>query len=125
MMQRTGNPNDYYQAWAKMMVTIWQDKIAQLNIRDTGALFASFLIEVEAQSNGDINKIVFSFLYYGRMVDMGVGRGVTLANAGKDSGRKAKPWYKSWYHSVLILTEKRSLLYGEEFQAIISEALNF
>lgn len=125
-MQQNGNPNDYYKAWAKMMVTIWQDKIAQLKVRDTGELFASFQTAVQAQSGGDIDKIVHSYLYYGRMVDMGVGRGVTKAEAGKGSGRKIKPWYnKAYFHSIMVLTEKRAEMYGEEFQALIMETLNF
>jgi hypothetical protein len=125
-MATIGKPNDYYRAWAQMMVTIWKDKIAILNVRDTGELFASFICEVAIAANGDINKIVFSYNYYGRMVDMGVGRGVTYENAGKDSGRKRKPWYdKAWYHSIMVLTEKQAELYGEEYQLIISEALNF
>lgn len=125
-MNQTGNKNDYYDAWAKMMVTIWQDKIATLNVRDSGELFKSFLSEVTMQAGGDTEKIVFSYNYYGRMVDMGVGRGVTKQGAGKDSGRRAKPWYnKAWYHSMKVLTEKRAELYGEDFQIIIMEALNF
>ncbi len=125
-MQATTNKNDYYRAWAKMMVSIWQDKIAQLRVRDTGELFSSFVTEVVTQSGGDIDKIVYSYLYYGRMVDMGVGRGVSMADAGSGSGREKKPWYnKSWYHSVKVLTEKRAELYGEDFQLIIMEALHF
>ena len=60
-MQATTNKNEYYRAWAKMMVTIWQDKIALLKVRDTGALFASFQTEVLMQSGGDITKITFSY----------------------------------------------------------------
>jgi len=121
-MTTTTNKNEYYRAWAKMMVTIWQDKIAALKVRDTGELFSSFMTEVVAQSGGDIDKITFSYLYYGRMVDMGVRRGVKM----EDSGKKGKPWYnKAWYHSIKVMTEKRAELYGEEFQLIIMEALNF
>ena len=126
MMQATTNKDEYYRAWAKMMVTIWQDKIAMLNVRDTGELFKSFEVKVLPECGGDIEKITFCYLYYGRMVDMGVGRGVTMADAGTGSGRKKKPWYnKTWYHSIKVLTEKRAQLYGEEFQLIIMEALNF
>lgn len=118
---------EYCDAWAKMMVTIWQDKIIKLNVRDTGELLKSFMLSVVPQSGGDINKIQFSYLYYGRMVDMGVGRGVTQGNFA-DTGlkRKSKGWYnKSFYHSVKVLSEKRAALYGEEFQAIIMDTLNF
>lgn len=125
-MQTTTNKNEYYQAWAKMMVTIWLDKISALNIYDTGELFKSFLTEIMVQSGGDIEKISYSYRYYGRMVDMGVGRGVSIDEAGSGSGRRKKPWYnKSWYHSVKILTEKRAQMYGEDFKMIIVEALNF
>jgi len=121
-MPHSGKKNDYYRAWAKMMITIWQDKIATLNIRDTGELFKSFSLELAMQAGGDIDKIEFTYLYYGRMVDMGVRRGITM----NDTGKKAKKWYnKTWYHSFKILTEKRSEMYGEEFQAIIYETLNF
>lgn len=125
-MNQTGNKNEYYNAWAKMMITIWQDKIATLSVRDSGELFKSFLSEVTMQAGGDVEKIIFTYNFYGRMVDMGVGRGVTKQDAGKDSGRRAKPWYnKPWYHSMKVLTEKRAELYGEDFQIIIMEALNF
>jgi len=115
----------YYQAWAQMMVTIWQDKVIKQNIRDTGALLTSFTSELQMQSGGDVGKIVHSYLYYGRMVDMGVGRGVKMGEV-KGSGRRSKPWYnKSYYHSVKVLTEKMAALYGEEFQAMVLETLTF
>ena len=121
-MQPTTSKNDYYRAWAKMMVTIWHDKISALKIRDTGELFSSFVTNVIAQSNGDIDKITFSFLYYGRMVDMGVRKGIKI----QDAGNKGKPWYnKSWYHSIKVISEKSAELYGEEFQLVIMETLNF
>lgn len=125
-MTTTGTKNEYYEAWAQMMVTIWQDKIIMQNIRDTGDLLGSFNTEVVMQSDGDVSKIIHSYLYYGRMVDMGVGQGVRHGESGKDSGRKPKPWYnKAYYHSIKVLTEKTAALYGEQFQAIIMETLTF
>lgn len=129
-MQQSGQPNEsrnaYLQAWAKMMVTIWQDKIRMLNVRDTGELFASFNTELLMQSGGDISKITHAYNYYGRMVDMGVGRGLTKAESGRGSKRRSKPWYmKAYYHSFMVLSEKSAQLYGEEFQLKIYEMLNF
>jgi hypothetical protein len=116
----------YYDAWAQMMITIWQDKIGALNIRDTGTLFSSFVAHVESGANGDVTKITHTYQYYGRMVDMGVGKGVSFSQRDNDTSRKAKPWYnKSYYRSIRMLSEKAAVLYGEEFQAIISETLNF
>jgi hypothetical protein len=113
--------NAYYEAWAKMMITIWQDKIIGLGIRDSGDLLTSFVRDLHIQSGGDIGKITHTYLAYGRMVDMGVGRGSPLG----DSGRKQKNWYsKAYYHSVKVLSEKMAQLYGEEFQYIITGTLN-
>ena len=125
-MATIGNDKQaYYEAWAQMMVSIWQDKIISLGVRDTGELLASFEKETVIQSNGDIGKIVFSYLYYGRMRDMGVGRGVPMGEV-EGSNRRPAPWYnKAFFRSVKVLTEKMAELYGEQFQNIIHETLTF
>ena len=109
------------------MVTIWQDKIIQLKIRDTGALLSSFTTSVISQSGGSVDKIIFAYLYYGRMVDMGVRKGLSLNDQMYEGkSKKQKGWYnKPYYHSIKVLNEKRAELYGEEFQAIIMDTLNF
>lgn len=108
-----------------MMVNIWQDRMIQYKIRDSGALLASFKQQVIMQSGGEVGKIVFSFLYYGRMVSMGVHRGLTLENRFlEDSKKKHKDWYtKPFYHSLMVLNEKRAELYGQEFKSIIIDTL--
>ena len=89
-------------------------------IRD-GALFRSFTKELQ-KSDGDVNAVIFKFLKYGRFVDMGVGKGVSVGERvlnrkfdqykdyrGKRVGRlprKAKPFYsKTWFREVKILAE--------------------
>lgn len=114
--------NAYYEAWAKMMITIWEEKVMTLNIHDTGNLLKSFQYNLIASAAGDTGKIIFTYLYYGRMVDMGVRRGVKLG----DQGIKRKQWYnKSFYHSVKVLSEKSAQLYGEEFRIMMHETLTF
>ena len=116
------NKNDYYQAWAKMMITIWQDKIISMGVRASGDLLTSFVTDLHIQSGGDIGKITHTYLAYGRMVDMGVGRGSPLGD--ENTARKRKDWYsKAYFHSVKVLTEKMVQLYGEEFQYIITGTL--
>jgi len=115
--------NDYLNAWAKMMINIWKDRIAKLNIHSDRkqkeghvALFDSFLAFVEPNANGDIEKITHTFNYYGRMVDMGVGRGVKMEDAGRGSGRIKKPWYnKAYYRSVKNAVEFCMVMNGESF----------
>lgn len=129
-MQQSGtlsqdDRNAYFDAWAKMMITIWQDKIAVLKVRDTGKLFSSFKYTLEKNANGDINKIIHTYNYYGRMVDMGVGRGVTKENAGRGSGREAKPWYnKAFYASAMRAVEFSMEWGGKMFIYQINDAFN-
>ncbi len=116
--------NHYLDAWAKTMITIWQEKVIQQNIRDTGELLESFNNALFYNSNGDVVKIIHTYMYYGRMVDMGVGKGVNLDEV-KHSDRKPKKWYnKVYYRSIKVMSEKLAELYGEEFQAILFETLS-
>ena len=120
------NDLDYCRTWAKMMVTIWTDKIVSMNIRDTGALLTSFTYEVVSKSGGNVDKIAFSYLYYGRMVAMDVRKGHTLSDRVMEGKKPRKDWYsKSFYYSIKVLTEKRAEMFGKEFQSIIVDALNF
>ncbi|MBR6457372.1 MAG: hypothetical protein IKS71_02125 [Bacteroidales bacterium] len=72
--------------WAEITIERWQRRIEALGIGRTGELARSFEAHVTADSKGDPEKITFAFLYYGRFVDMGVGRG--------RRGQR-KPWYSS------------------------------
>ncbi len=112
----------YYESWARMMITIWQDKIIAMGIRDSGELLTSFISDLHIQSGGDVGKITHTYLAYGRMVDMGAGRGSPL---GSEISRKRKDWYsKAYFHSVKVLNEKMAQIYGEEFQMIITGTLD-
>jgi hypothetical protein len=106
------------------MVTIWAEKMEAQQIRDTGDLLNSFTREIEINARGEVEKITHSFLYYGRMVDMGVGKGVDYYSTPKGR-RRPKPWYNEKYiSSVKALTEKIAQLYGEEFTVFLSDNLN-
>jgi len=114
----------YCEAWAQMMVEIWVEKCIAYNIKDTGEFMESFMYDVREGANGDIDKIVHVYNYYGRMVDMGVGNRVNFDHV-KSSNRKPKPWYDDTYwRSVKVLTEKMAELYGQNFFAVINENMN-
>lgn len=129
-MNQTGkieqNVNQYITAWAVMMNRIWQDRMLLAKIRP-GELFESFTPPiVEMASDGSLTSITHSFKLYGRMVDMGVGSGTNKAEADTPGHRRSRKWYnKSYYISTKRLDEARMELYGEEFQAIIHDTLNF
>ena len=101
-MSGTTDFNQYADAWAQMMITIWSEKMSALDIHDTGALQKSLRTEVVRQSGGDVTKINHFFLYYGHYVARGVGKEFRRGNTG-DLGftptRKPRPWLsgKYWY----------------------------
>ena len=80
--------------WAEIVIERWQKKIAKYKIGSTGALVRSFTSAVEADAKGDVQKITFTYLYYGMFVDMGVGRGTKYSQIGTTK-RQIKPWYSS------------------------------
>jgi hypothetical protein len=107
------------EAWAKIVIERWEQKIKALKIGNTssGKLLASILAndfskQIQRDANGNPEKIVFAFEYYGKFVDMGVGRGVKMADV--DNGktdRKRKPWYSPVFFGQVkemsrILAEK-------------------
>jgi|SRR5665647_1617589 len=88
------------EAWAKIVVERWENKITMLRIHQTGNLANSFAVHVFTQANGDPDKIEFAFNYYGKFVDMGVGNGVKMDQVDS-SNRKAKPWYSRTFFSQI------------------------
>ena len=100
------------EAWAKIVIERWEQKIERLKIGHSGNLAKSFTQHVITQSNGSPEKIEFAFEYYGKFVDMGVGRGVKLADVGSGNNyRKRKPWYSPVFFGQVkemakILAEK-------------------
>ena len=80
--------------WADITIERWMKRISRLGIGRTGDLVRSFTSAVQADSRGDVQKITFTYLYYGMFVDMGVGRGTKYSQRGTTK-RQIKPWYSS------------------------------
>lgn len=95
------------QAWADIVIQIWLDKVEKLRMNYSYQLSDSFVNHVVSHANGNVAKIEFAFNYYGKFVDMGVGKGVTLEDVGNpNTTRKPKPWYsRTFYAEVKKLTE--------------------
>ena len=96
------NLNLTVQAWADIVIQIWLQKIEQMKINYSYQLADSFVNHVISHANGNVQKIEFAFNYYGKFVDMGVGKGVSLEDVGHAyTTRKPKPWYsRSFYAEV-------------------------
>ena len=101
------------QQWADIVIERWEKRISRLRIHSSGALAKSFTSQVEADSNGNPQKVIFTFNYYGRFVDLGVGRGVPIAKV-PESKRTPKPWYnKTFFKEIHKLTEIFAERYGK------------
>jgi hypothetical protein len=101
------NQHETLKAWADIVIERWENRIAQLSVMDTGELLRSFQAQVTMDANGNGEKITFTYAYYGRFTEMGVGKYAPFGS-GK---RTAKPWYSKIFFSQVqrlgeIISEK-------------------
>ena len=83
------------EAWADIVIKNWVAKIMALHAYDTFALARSFEHHILEHANGDPDKVIFAFMYYGRFVDMGVGEGKSSTGAlSRDQKRIVKEQFK-------------------------------
>jgi hypothetical protein len=122
------------KAWADITIKIWRQRLIKVGAVRTNHLWQSFVENVIQQANGDVAKVEFGFLFYGKFVDMGVGRGTKIGGVrenaanrrlvGKMLGDRRKP--KKWYSKALAsetmrLSEILGKTYAEGTAAIIKE----
>jgi len=78
------------RAWAQITIKRLRKKIDRIKIgqHSSGELFRSFQYNVLASSGWDVQKFEFAFKFYGKFVDMGVGRGTKLGDQPLSSGMR-------------------------------------
>jgi hypothetical protein len=118
------------EAWAKIVIERWEQKILKLQIgqkskhRDPYCpkkLIDSFEAHVYNETGGDPSRIEFLFNYYGKFLDMGVFGTLASGNNLK-LFRTPQPWYSKTFYSELqklavIMAEKQ----GRRAQLMILE----
>ena len=119
---------EYADGWMKMMVQIWQEKIREYEVYDTGALMRSFQAELTKWADDkDKGSIVHKFLQYGIYAERGTGREIFKGNKGdieREKVRIPKPWLSNKYkYSVYRLREYFATKYGNQFCAILRDTL--
>ncbi len=125
------------EAWAKITIIKWKKKLASNRIGDTGTLLRSFKYNVLASAQGNVLKITLLFEYYGRFVDMGVGKGIKIGDVKESAGsrklsgkmlgnrRRPKKWYSKTFHAeVMKLSEIFAREYGHRGVVAITENLS-
>ena len=79
------------QAWAQITIKRWRKNLDRMKVgqSSSGELYRSFQFKVIAASGGNVDRIEFAFRYYGKFLDMGVGKGTRLGDRPVSrSGRK-------------------------------------
>jgi len=134
------------KAWADITIKTWESKIAKYKIGSTFTLVHSFLNHAVTAANGNILMVQFLFKYYGRFVDMGVGKGTRIFNENSRESqalaskghsisniarqyqnqfrtpRKKKPWYSPvFYAQVHRLGEILAKKYAQKAAIAIVE----
>lgn len=106
------------EAWADIVIKEWLNAMEALRVVDTYTLIESLKSKILVDSAGDPYRIHFAFEWYGRMVDYGVGKGVTLEERdsmikGDLTTRRPKPWLTDTFYKQLevlrhLLEEKHA-----------------
>jgi len=97
------------EAWADITLRQWTNKIIALKLTDTYALYDSLIHHINSSANGDVQRIEFAFNYYGKFLDMGVGRGQKI---GEEGNRKPQKWFSATFFAN---TQKLKEIIGEKY----------
>ena len=130
----TNNTNilETVRAWTDIVEQIWADKIVKLKIHDTFEGLDSIMDHI-SENNGMPTSIEFSFNYYMKFADMGVGKGTPIGSVnenrttrreGQKQGnqRRPKPWYAStMYAERMKLSEILAEKYAHRAAITICE----
>lgn len=121
--------------WARITIEKWRTALNAKKIGQSSQLYNSFLSNIIINANGDISKIELMFRFYGRFVDMGVGRGTTISQVGDKpsqkaraaqliAGRTPKKWYsKTKTAEVRKLNELMAQHFAFQGTAVMLEGL--
>jgi hypothetical protein len=106
MAKSNTNLNITVQAWSDILLENWLDNMHKLRIGYTFDLENSIQYGIEQGSDKLPSAIEFSFMFYGKFVDMGVGNGVKLEDVKSGfHNRRPKKWYsKTFYGQTLKLS---------------------
>ena len=91
-------------AWADMVIKIWVEKMDQLGVSNSAANASSFAHFIFSNAGGDVARIEFAFAYFLKFTDMGVGKGVTVANWSNSNHNRIK---KQWFNKTFLLEVRK------------------
>ena len=117
-----------YEKFAQYTIERWKEQLKKVKIRGTGELYRSFAHHVYLDANGDLQKIVYTFHFYGWYVDAGVGRGIR--SGMEEASRRKKPWFNKVYWNefnklVDMVTEMMGVKAAEQIKQFELTNLQF
>jgi len=114
------------EEWAEFVVNVWIDQMYKLGVQNALFYARSFQHAVVSNANGDVAKVMFTFEYFLRFTDMGVGNGTTLSESlSGGSNRKRKQWYsKTFLREVRILIDILAQQYARQAVGVITSNLS-
>lgn len=111
-------------AWAKIVLEIWIDKLMRFGVHNTFSLINSLYTHVQTAANGNPELVQFFFNFYGKFADIGVGKGVT-SDQVTFSNRTPKPWKsKVFYSQVMQLSKILAEKYAIKGSVAIVDTIN-
>lgn len=118
------------EAWAEIVIKEWIKAIYALGVIETYYLAESLEYKIMVDSGGDPLKVLFAFEWYGRMIDYGVGKYVTLDDrdamirAGLTK-RRPKPWLSdTFYKQLEILRHLLEEKHAKRIEYLVVRNLN-
>ncbi|MDE6272907.1 MAG: hypothetical protein K2M31_07865 [Muribaculaceae bacterium] len=119
----------YVEAFNSTMIKIWKERIAMLNVIDTGRLLRSVVaVSMTADAKYTSVSLSQSFRAYGLFVDYGVGSNTPRGNSGDlghDNKRRRKRWFsRKYYASVMNIREFYADNLGKNLADTVSNALS-
>lgn len=138
-IQNRINIKEKVDAWAKITIEKFQASLKKKGIGVTDDLYNSFVKQVNG-SRDEMVSVMIKFNFYGRLRDMGVGRGLSAHERSSNStnrrgarlgaqvsytSRSPKKWYNKTKTSQLYrLREILSEDLGRESTAMIIDGFN-
>lgn len=149
----TGLPQDLQftlKKWMKITIDELRKSLLEKRVREySGDLYRSFTGKIYYGADGMPSRVTIGFMFHGRFIDMGVGRGVKMENVksnlqawraftrgeralGRKAGlepRKPKKWYsptiyREYQRAAEILAGKYGIEIPARFESFISQDVN-
>lgn len=128
----TINTSQVVSDWAQYTVQRLQKSLLKKKVGQTGILNNSMIYAIKSMG-GQPTSVQIEFSYYGKFVDMGVGRGQKIESVASNRdivsllgvGRRPKKWFsKTMYGEIAALRKLLGQEYGQIGAQILRDTIS-